>query len=440
MGRLWRIPFLIDLLFADDPAAIRAFAHDKRLDRNFIGRGALFNRALTGNVRRVLALDDIQLPSVAPRADPERLRAYTELQERLDKVATAGAFDGQSITAIARAVRGLKDAPILEHAVQQAVGRLFATDYQATEESWAAAQLLDKAAHSMNLFASLVWIITGQITKAQLLLGGKVHNDRAGVHATGIAVHNLVHGFKMMRSLMAYPNTPDPAAGDAIMARCLNAPKNVLREAIPDAPLGIDAIRPGTLVVLDLATAQQRDTGPEIVFMAGSWSQCPASAWVPAFIRAVWERALLLQAPEAGPVGGEFRLDFTRAQATHCRSVYRGLLGVQLVLQLVLGIALLVAPFCFSGIIPVSSSTAGFVRIWGLMLVLLAIFYGCGWFDPIYTRWPNVIGIAGRCITAFFYLLLCGGFLWFALFDGAFALALAWAYPRTIRAELMTRP
>ena len=440
MGRLLRIPFFMDLLFADDPAAIRAFADDKRLDRNFTGRGALINRALTRKVRRVLALDDTPLPSVAPRADPDRLRTHAELQERLDKAATARAFDDQSITGIARAVRGLKDAPILELAVQQAVGRLFATDYQATEESWAAAQLLDKAAHSNNPLALLVWVITGQITKAQLLLGGKVHNDRAGVHATGIAVHNLVHGFKMMRSLMAYPNTPDPAAGDAIVARCQKAPKNVLREAIPDSPLGTDAIRPGTLVVLNLATAQQRDNSPEIVFMAGSWSQCPASAWVPPFIRAVWERALLLQTPEAGPVGGEFRLDFTRAQATHRRSVYRGLLGTQLVLQLVLGFALLVAPLCFSGIIPVSSSTAGFVRIWGLMLVLLAALYACGWFKPIYTRWPNVIGIAGRCITALLYLFLYGGFLWFALFDGAFALALAWAYSRAIRAELMTRP
>jgi hypothetical protein len=51
-----------------------------------------------------------------------------------------------------------------------------------------------------------------------------------------------------------------------------------------------------------------------------------------------------------------------------------------------------------------------------------------------------VIGIAGRCITALLYLFLCGGFLWFALFDGAFALTLAWAYSRAIRAELMTRP
>jgi D-lactate dehydrogenase len=120
------------------------------------GRGALINRALTRKVRRVLALDDTPLPSVAPRADPDRLRTHAELQERLDKAATARAFDDQSITGIARAVRGLKDAPILELAVQQAGGRLFATDYQATEESWAAAQLLDKAAHSNNPPALLV--------------------------------------------------------------------------------------------------------------------------------------------------------------------------------------------------------------------------------------------------------------------------------------------
>ena len=439
MGRLLRIPFFMDLLFADDPAAIRAFADDKRLDRNFTGRGALINRALTRKVRRVLALDDTPLPSVAPRADPDRLRTHAELQERLDKAATARAFDDQSITGIARAVRGLKDAPILELAVQQAVGSLFATDYQATEESLAAAQLLDKAAHSNNPLALLVWVITGQITKAQLLLGGKVHNDRAGVHATGIAVHNLVHGFKMMRSLMAYPNTPDPAAGDAIVARCQKAPKNVLREAIPDLPLGTDAIRPGTLVVLNLATAQQRDNSPEIVFMAGSWSQCPARAWVPPFIAPYGNARCYCRRRKPGLSGAS-------STRLHPRPGYPS----SFCLSWPLGHAASPAtrarlcpargPLCFSGIIPVSSSTAGFVRIWGLMLVLLAALYACGWFKPIYTRWPNVIGIAGRCITALLYLFLCGGFLWFALFDGAFALALAWAYSRAIRAELMTRP
>jgi hypothetical protein len=442
MGRLlrMRIHSLVDLERADDPAAIRAFANDKRLDRAFSGRGGFINRILTRKLRSVLALEGVPFPSVAPRGDAERARAQTELQGRLDAAAAARTFDEESIAGIAKAVRGLNDAPILEHAVQQAVGRLFAPDYQANAESFAAAQLLDAAAHSMNPVASLVWRITGQLTKAQRLLGEKVHGDRAGVHATGIAVHNLVRGFALMRSLLTYPNTPDPAASDTVVALCLKAPASVLREATPDAPPGTDGIRPGTLVVLDLAKAQQGDNAPEIVFMAGSWAQCPAWTWVPALIRAVWEHALKLPAPQPGPVGGAFRLDTTRTAAAHRRTTYRRLLGAHLIIQLALGIAMLAAPLWFSHVLAIPAPSASFVRLWGLMLLLLTALYAPGWLDPIYTRWPNVVGIAGRCATALLYLILGSGFLWFALFDGGFAVALAWAYTQAIRAELMTRP
>ena len=68
MGRLLRIPFLVDLNRTADPSEIRAFAKDGRLDRNFSGRGPLLNRILTRKVRNVLAVKGVTLPSVAPRA------------------------------------------------------------------------------------------------------------------------------------------------------------------------------------------------------------------------------------------------------------------------------------------------------------------------------------------------------------------------------------
>lgn len=436
MDRALHIPFLADLIRVADPARIRALAHDERLDRNFTGRGPLLNRILTRKIRRIFAVDGQPLPSVVPRGDAKRASAQAALQLRLD-AAAAGAFNDDSITALAKAVRGHNDAPILEHAVQQAVGRLFARDYRATAESWAAAVLLDKAAHSMNPLADFVWRITGQITRAQRILAAKVGHDRAGVHATGIAVHNLVRGFAIMRGLLV---KGEPVSDDQIVAHCLKAPASVLREAGPKSPARDDAIRPRTLVVFDLGAAQPRDPGPEITFMAGSWSQCPAAAWVPALIRSVWERALLLPSSQPEPVGGPFRLEFTRAEAGHQRTTYRRVLGVNLVLQLALGIVMIVAPLWASHSLALPDADDAFIRVWGLMLILLSALYAAGWFDPIYTRWPNVIGIAGRCATALLYLCLGGGFLLFALYDAVFAAALAWAYSRAIRAELMTRP
>jgi hypothetical protein len=464
MGRL-RIPHLVDLVRTEEPAAIRAFAQDKRLDRAFTGSGGLINRIVTGKVRRVLALEGVPLPSVKPRGDAGREHTQNDLQAKLDQVATA--VDADSVAAIAKAVRGLKDALPLEHAVQQAVGRLFAADYQASADSWNAALLLDQAAHSMNPIASLWWSMSGKLAAAQRLLGKLVHDDRAGVHATGIAVHNLVRGFKLMHSLFAFPNTPDPAAGESVVARCVQAPESVLREAIPEAPgagvggaggagagggggiggaaagggggAATDTIRPGTLVVLDLAKAQQREDSPEIVFMAGSWSHCPAAAWVPALIRAVWKEALQLPAPAIEPVGGVFRREFTQSEAAHRWTEYRRLLGLNLALQLAFAIVLLAAPEWVAHLFGISAGAAP-MRVWGLLIVVLTALYGAGWFDPVYTRWPNVVGIAGRGVTALLYLTLWGGFIWFALFDAAFAIALAASYARGLGAELMSRP
>ena len=432
MGRLIRIPYLVDLIRADAPAEIRSYGADKRLDRDFAMEGPLINRVLTRKLRTVLTVHGLPLPSVAPQDDAERIRSHDELSARL----ATPSFDQETLVGLARAVRGYADAPVLEHAVQQVVGRVFAADYRADEQSFAAAVFLDRAVHSMNPFAGLIWQLTGKLARAQDLLAQKVHGDRAGVHATGIAVHNLVRGFVAMRGLLAPPNSPDPAASEAALARCLKAPASVLREAVPDCPSLGDPVRSGTLVVLDLAAAQEREPSPEIVFMKGTWAECPAAGWVPALLRAVWERAIKLPPPTGEPVGGAFRVGWSREEASHRLSFYRRLLGVNLALQVVLGVALLFHPTGWSAPGP----DASFVRILGLMLLLLGGVYAVGWFEPIRMRWPNLLGVVGRCATAALYLALGGKFLWLAAFDAAFAGALAWSYWQALRTELMTRP
>ena len=51
-----------------------------------------------------------------------------------------------------------------------------------------------------------------------------------------------------------------------------------------------------------------------------------------------------------------------------------------------------------------------------------------------------LLGIVGRNLIAILYILLGGGFLWLALFDGLFGLALYVTYRRVIISELQTRP
>jgi hypothetical protein len=298
MGRSLRIPGLVDLIRADTGADIRALADDSRLDRRFESRGPLINRLLIGRVRSVLRLDGAPLPSVAPREDRARARGQEALRQRLDPAGGKPLWDDETIAGLVAAVRGNAGAPAIGPAAQQAVGRLFATEYRGSSESWDAARVLDTAVHTRN---PLQWIhlrMSGQLAQARRRLATLVNGDRAGVHATGIAVHNLVRGFERMRELWAAPGWRTRATDD-VVAQCLFAPESVLRQATVPGVTVAGEVRAGTLVLLELDAARARTPGPELEFMVGHWAQCPAAAFVPALLRAVWERARAEAAKEA---------------------------------------------------------------------------------------------------------------------------------------------
>jgi hypothetical protein len=290
MGQSLRIPGLVDLIRVDVGADIRALADDSRLDRDFEARGPLINRLLIDRVRSVMRLDGAPLPSVAPRQDRARASAQDALRRRLDPAAGKPLWDDETIAGLAAAVRGDAGAPAIGPAAQQAAGRLFAAEYRGSNESWEAARVLDTAVHTRN---PLQWIhlrMSGRLAQARRLLAALVNGDRAGVHATGIAVHNLVRGFERMRELWAAPSWRTRPA-DEIVAQCLFAPPSVLRQATMPGVTVAGEVRAGTLVLLELDAARARTPGPEVEFMLGHWAQCPAAAFVPALLRAVWERS-----------------------------------------------------------------------------------------------------------------------------------------------------
>jgi hypothetical protein len=299
MGRSLRIPGLIDLVKADARPDIRGLAHDARLDRKFELRGPLINRLLVLRIRSVLRLADVPLPSVAPRDDARRMRAQEELRRRLDPAAGKPLWDEDTIAALVSAVRGVPGAPPLGPAAQQAVGRLFAADYKATAQSWAAAGVLDAAVHTRNPLHAIFLQVSGRLRRSRRLLADLVNGDLAGVHATGIAVHNLVRGFERMRELWKEPRWRSPAAIDAVVEQCVVAPPSVLRQATMPGATVCGAVRAGTLVVLELEAARERAAGRDVEFMVGNWAQCPAAAFVPALLQAVWKRAIAVPASEA---------------------------------------------------------------------------------------------------------------------------------------------
>jgi hypothetical protein len=299
MAARWlHIPGLIDVARVSDEKDLSLLVGDTRLDRRFEGRGPLVNRVLTQRIREVLMVDGVRLPSVAPREDAARTKSQGALEKDLNEAAEALPSHHDSADGIAAVLTGEAGDAELGPAVQQAVGRLFAPDYRATPASWQAAVLLDAAVHTRNPFKPLVWRLTGRLRRAQHLLAGMVNGDLAGVHATGIAVHNLVHGFAKMGELWRDPAACRALSTNDAVARCLFAPPSVLRQAEMSGQTVIGNIRPGTLVVYELGTLREHGASPDTAFLAGSWARCPAEAWVMSLLRTVWERML-----QTGPQG-----------------------------------------------------------------------------------------------------------------------------------------
>jgi hypothetical protein len=291
-----RIPFLIDLKRADTEPDIRALVPDHRLDRDFLSRGPLVNRMLVGRIDEALRVDGKPLPSVAPRGDPERARSQAALHARLDP-AKGPLWDDETLGRLVGAVRGSAGADI-GPAAQQAVGRLFDKHYVGDADSFQAAKDLDDAVHAVNPVRLFMLKRLGQLRRSRRLLTERVNGDLAGVHGTGIAVHNIVRGLEHMREL--WRRAPRPSADEVVRA-CLFAPKTVLRQATGKGGTIAGDVRPGTLVLLELEKARGVSPSAETVFMAGTWAECPAGAFVAALIRAVWEGALAAEAVEKRP-------------------------------------------------------------------------------------------------------------------------------------------
>ena len=292
MAKSIRIPWLIDLRKVDDKPEMRALAIDQRLDRGFTQRGPLINRLLVQHVASTLQFDGKPLPAIAPRDYPDRAKNQAALRARLDPAKPL--WDAATLATLVATVRGTRSADEIGPAAQQAVGRLFVPNYAGDADSWRAARDLDDALRK-PLRGTLLRL-TGRLRRSRNLLSRRVNGDLAGVHGTGVAVHNMVRGFAHMREL--WRSAPRPAA-DEVVRRCLYAPESVLREATQRGATVAGEVQPGSLMMLQLDAIRAHAPGDaDVVFMAGTWAECPAIAFVPALLRAVWDGAIAAEKGE----------------------------------------------------------------------------------------------------------------------------------------------
>jgi hypothetical protein len=291
MGRALRLPGFIDILFVDSAADIEPLANDPRIDRGFLPDGPLINRTMVKRVTGTLAVDGGRLPSITPRADRDREARQRALEAQLDPSTHDRIWDVETIRLLGDAIRGVPGSVPLEIAAQQAIGRLFVADYRGSQETWKAAYCLNQAVQTRNPLRSLFLRLSGRLRRSKDLLFRLVGGDRAGVHATGVAVHSLVRCFEGMRTLWQQHGARERLSADAAVARCLVAPKNVLRQASGQGATVSGTVRPGTLVVIELDKIHQKSPSAQTAFMAGTWSRCPAAQATPLLLKAVWQRA-----------------------------------------------------------------------------------------------------------------------------------------------------
>jgi hypothetical protein len=294
MSRL-RIPGLIDLLRVDRSSAIEALSADDRMDRAYEARGPLVNRIVLGRLRRSLQVDGRMLPPVAPRGPTRPTPEQASLEHRLDGIADTDPALGagtDTISKLAAWVRGDGGADAIGPLSQQAVGRLYDERYTGDKSSWAAARVMGSAPSNLNPFRLLLWGITRRVERSRELLAGKVGRDPSAVHGTGVAIHNIVSGFEAMRKIYADKGERERLSTAAVLAHCVIAPRQVVRQPTAAGSADAGSFTPDTLVLLQLKKANDSQPGYDTAFMDGMWSACPARRWVPSLFASVWKKAI----------------------------------------------------------------------------------------------------------------------------------------------------
>jgi hypothetical protein len=209
----------------------------------------------------------------------------------LNAIASNYAAGPDELEGLAAFVRGVGPDEACGPLVQQVVGRVFDSNFKATAASWDAALVLDKAPRTMNPILLLWWAITGRVDRARLLLAEMAGGNLAGMHAIGVALHNIVEGVNLMRQLYSDPVERAGLSGESASGRCLFAPATVLRQPTVSESSTQGQLETGTLVILNLQSANTKLPSANVTFLKQSWSRCPAEQWVPALLEGIWSRA-----------------------------------------------------------------------------------------------------------------------------------------------------
>ena len=287
------IPGLIRLVWFRTSEEVRAVNNSYLVQRSLSGRGGAFQRAIAKKLTAYCTHDGDIWPAFRDRLDELRAKRQRELEITLSDTRSLLERVAPEISALALYVRSGHTNHPPEVLVQQMIGRLFFSDYTASEESYDAAYTLQ------------TWLTGGPVKTYFLERSGALqsafdqitklaHGDTSCAHATALAMKNIVKSIELMRQLARKDKNRKISPQDAV-ARTLRAPKLVFREARDGGRAGAFPLSARSLVLLGVDAARRRDGDNDLAFFANDWNRCPAHAIVPALLANIWQRAQIIQ-------------------------------------------------------------------------------------------------------------------------------------------------
>jgi hypothetical protein len=288
MAKRIRIPLLLDVVVVDDAAEMAWLNGSPDVARVPSPAGGLVHRLLHRRVASTLRVGSDLLPAFTARDDQRRAARQATLESDLSKVDLDREPLRSDVQTLARYVIGQAPGLSLGVAVQQLVGRLFLPGYTASAESYRAAQVIAEWPRA-NPLKALWWRWSGRLARSRSLIWTKAGNDPACIHATAIAMHNLVTAVERMRGLVRNAANRALSPRQAVQAS-LAAPPAVLRSALRPlrVPFLAQPLRTGTLIVFRLEKIHAGARDDALAFLRGEWSQCPAHQLVPWLLAEVW--------------------------------------------------------------------------------------------------------------------------------------------------------
>jgi hypothetical protein len=280
-----RIKGVIQALIVGDIEQVRELNGHPLVSRVISPQGGLVHRLLATRIAEDLRFPEGSLPVFQRRGSDARRSRQEELERALAATSTAG----PELAELAAFVTGKRGKKELEVIAQRWAGKLFDPAYRADRKSYRAARLLDGWVRRDPISAALLSRF-GVLRRAKDLLLERAGGDLHAVHATSLALPNIIASLERMRKLASQPRLRERLDAPALAARSLAAPPALLRCTQGEVKVSFrdQPIPQHTLVVFPLRRIHDGTASDDIAFLGGEWSRCPARRVVLRLLEEVW--------------------------------------------------------------------------------------------------------------------------------------------------------